>query len=360
MKSFTGMLSGVVFTIVGIPILSSAAAPFSQDISAMLINTATIAYDKSQYGHGSFDVIDYNPLLLVAYKSSMFMEAAVDLALDDQGNTNTNLNNLNINLMLFDDVILGAGKFDSALGKFVANLSPPWINRLPTAPVGFNSEEAAPQSEIGLELRGGIAVFENQKANYNFFLTNGPRAILDPTNTVVDHISTDGFGDSEGNYAFGTRLGYLPIPAFEIGISAALGKVAVLDTTGSTVLDEDRQYNVYGADASYKCHAISLRAEIIQQQIGSDSNEVSPQSGKWQAWYLQGAYLFPSYSLEPVLRYGQYNPADPTQYQKQLAVGLNYWLTPSMVAQAAYHFNNGQAGSDADADLTTVQLVINF
>ena len=59
-------------------------------------------------------------------------------AINDQGGTDVSLDNQN--LFINDYMIFGIGKFDSALGSFIQNLSPSWVNRLPDSPVGFSSD----------------------------------------------------------------------------------------------------------------------------------------------------------------------------------------------------------------------------
>lgn len=72
---------------------------------------------------------------------------------------------------------MAAGEFDSALGYFQQNLSPAWINRLPAAPPGFSSNQAAPQAEVGLQLRGAFPFFSESKVNYIIFVSNGQQGL---------------------------------------------------------------------------------------------------------------------------------------------------------------------------------------
>lgn len=305
--------------------------------------------------------MDFNPILLFTYKDLVFLRSAIDFALDDQGNTQTSLNYTNINLFLNDYASFGAGKFDSALGYFVQNLSPSWINKLPQAPAGFNSDQAAPQADVGIQLRGGFPLFSTAKGNYYIYVANGPRGLVDTTNVVLDHISTNGFTNNLGNYVVGSRLGFLLIPKLEIGISAAIGKLALLDMAdGTTVLQRGRRYSALGADISYKYNNLDLRGEIIQQQVSSQVGSFIPQAERWKAWYLQAAYRFPSANWEPVVRYGKFTSPISSQQQGQFTFGLDYWFAPSIAAQAAFEINHGQKGSGNNANLFLIQLVFGF
>jgi hypothetical protein len=332
------------------------------DITALIAGGASTGYSKLDGTNGSFNVLDFNPLFLFTYKDLLLLRASVNFELDDQGSTQTSLDFVSMNLLMHDYASLGIGKFDSGLGQFVQNLSPSWINALPDSPVGFDGDQAAPQSEIGLQLRGGFPLPLDTNANYTLFVANGPRAMVDQPNMVIDHISTDGFPKNFENYIYGGRIGFLPISNMEVGFSAAAGKLALLDLAdGSTLLQESRNYNVLGADASYKWDSLSLRAEIIQQKVTKEkSSNVVPRGGTWRAWYLQAAYLIPTTAWEPVVRYGQYKADSAINNQKQWAFGINYWFSSCLAAKAAYEINDGQEGTDADKNNFIIKLVYGF
>lgn len=336
------------------------------DISAAVVGGASAGYSKPSSQNGSFNILDFNPIFLFSYDDLLFLRGALDFQIDDYGNTQTSLDYTNLNLFLSNYATFGVGKFDSAIGYFVQNLSPAWINKLPTPPVGFDSDEAAPQAEVGIQLRGGFPLFGDAHANYIFYLSNGPQGFVDTTNNVIDYIDTDGFTNSFGNYVVGGRLGFLPIPDLEIGISAAGGKLVLLDSSdGTTVLQNGRDYNVLGADISYTKNNLDLRGEIVQQQVSSQENSkewgIAPQGEKWTAWYLQAAYRFPSTNWEPVVRYGNFTaPLLSQLQQRQWAFGINYWFAPSIAAQAAYEVNHGQRCTSNNANMMLIQLVFGF
>ena len=343
------------------PAVSTPLTWQGPDITALIVGGASAGYSKPSAQYGSFNILDLNPIFLFSYKDLLFLRAAVDFSIDAQGNTQTNLNYVNLNLFLNDYAVLGAGKFDSALGYFGQNLSPAWINKLADTPTGFNNNQAAPQADVGLRLNGGVPLFNNAKANYSFFVSNGSQGLVDTTNIVIDNINTGGFTNNYGNYVIGARLGFLPIPRLEIGISVAEGKLVLLDgADGITVLQQGRHYNVLGADISYKWDNLDLRGEIIQQQVSYQASSIVPQAERWKAWYLQAAYRIPSTKLEPVVRYGKFTSPVSSQQQGQLALGLDYWFAPSIDAQIEYEINHGQTGSGNNANLFLMQFVFGF
>lgn len=333
----------------------------SPDVSGLFTGGASAGYSVPSNQSGSFNVLDFNPLFLFRYKDFLLMESSVDFSLDDDANTNVSLDTLNFNLMVNDAMVFGIGAFDSPLGYFVQNLSPSWINKLPTLPAGFDSDEAAPQSQLGSQLRGGFYLFSNLKMNYIAFVANGPRAYADDTTGLIDYISTDPFPNNYGNFIGGGRVGILPIPDLEIGLSGAGGKLALFDLNSNLTLGEPgRDYTSLGADLSFRWRNWDLRAEVIKQQVGSLKTSLFPQGAGWKAWYLQAAYLIPATKLQPVVRWGGYTSPVSSQSQHQVTLGLDYWFAPSLALQAAYEFNNGQAGTDSDSNLFLIQLVYGF
>lgn len=331
------------------------------DISALITGAASVGYSKPFGETSSFNILDLNPVFLFSYRDLLLMRSALDFALNDEGGTDVSLDILNLNLFVNDYITFELGKFDSALGSFVQNISPPWINRLPDSPIGFDGDQAAPQSQIGVQLQGGLQLNENVAMNYSFFLANGPQAFVDTTNVGIDHISTDGFINNYGIFFVGGRLGILPIPKLEIGISAASGKLALIDINDNTnVLERNRNYQVFGADAAYKPGNWDFRAEYIQQQIRSRCESIVPEGEKWKAWYVQAAYWIPNTKVEPVVRYGKYYSPFSNQDQQQLTFGLDYWFASSVVAQVAYELNNGQHGADSNTNLFLIQLVFGY
>jgi hypothetical protein len=338
--------------------------PFSwqgSDISALIVGGASAGYSKPSGNYGSFNILDFNPIFLFSYKESVFLRSSVDFSVDDYANTDVGLNYANINLFLTDYIVLGIGSFDSALGYFSPNLAPAWINRMPDAPVGFNADQAAPQAEVGMRLQGGFPVLCTMKANYILFISNGDQAFVDTTNLVIDHIGTDGYTNSFGNYVYGGRLGFLPITNLEIGVSAAEGKLTLLNLAdGVTQLQRSRPYHVLGTDISFKPGNWEFRGEYIQQLVSSQSDSIVPQGQKWRAWYAEAAYWFPGTKFEPVVRYSKFTAPAASQEQQQWAIGLDYWIAPSIVGQASFERNKGQAGSDTNDNLFLIQLAFGY
>jgi hypothetical protein len=331
-----------------------------RDITSVIVGSASAGYSKTPKDNGSFNILDYNPLFLVSYKDEFFLRASVDFSLDDEGDTSVSLDYSNINMVLNDYMVLGAGKFDSALGYFVQNLSPAWINRLPDAPVGFDGDQAAPQAEVGMRMQGGFPICDTMKGNYILYVVNGDRGFVDTTKMVIDHIGSDGYTKNFGNYVSGGRVGFLPISEIEVGVSAAGGRIALIDLDDSSLLQRSRNYYAIGGDITYRPENWVFRGEYIQQQINSRCGRIVPQKQVWKAGYLQASYKIPKTQWEPVVRYGKFLAPVSRQKQQQWAFGLDYWFAPSIVIQAAYEINSGHHGTPADDNLFIIQFAYGF
>ncbi len=334
----------------------------SPDFSGLITGGASAGFSVPSGKNGNFDLLNFNPMFLFRYKDLLLLHADLDFGLDDDGNTQADLGNLNLNLFLNDYMVFQIGQFDSPLGYFAQNLSPDWINRLPTPPVGFDDDQAAPQNALGSSLRGGFNIFSTPiHINYILFVANGPRAIADPDTGLIDYVATDSFPKNYNSFISGGRIGILPIPRLEIGFSGAAGKAAVFGLASNMQIPEkNRSYESLGADISYKWRQWDLRGEAIEQEIGGNSNSEYPKKGKWKAWYLQAAYWIPCTKIQPIVRWGGYSSPVGSDGQHQVALGLDYWFAPSIVAKAAYEFNFGQRGSDANKNAFIIQFAIGF
>jgi len=251
-----------------------------------------------------------------------------------------------------------AGKFLSPIGFFRRNLHPAWVNKLPSRPVGFSKGQAAPVADIGVQLRGGfpLSVANDRYVNYSIFVSNGPMLSLNAAGNAIDFIDTEGFvTDPDGNKLFGGRIGVIPFPGLELGVSGAYGDAAV-----NMAGEPDRAYHVLDFDANYQWRNLGLRAEYAKQQVNSAATSVAPNGQRWETYYVQASYRWLPTKFESVIRYSDFNTSHADQNQEQWAVGLNYLFAPNVIAKLAYEFNSGLKNTPTDADRTILQLSYGF
>ncbi|MDF1880196.1 porin [Sulfurimonas sp. MAG313] len=238
---------------------------------------------------------------------------------------------------------LQIGKFMSPLGQFVQNQHPSWINKLPNTPVGFGHDGAAPTSNVGIALRGGLPKMGSIRSNYVSFVSNAPTFGEAADGDVV--IDANG-KTSSGNASktWGGRFAINPVGNMEIGVSGAIGKVSeeltLLTVVNGTEGDKiSRDYNVFGADLMYNLEGVDLKAEYIQQKIGENESSTL-EGGLWRAWYAQASYQMNWLRFEPVLRYSDYH--NPETNKNQWALGVNYLFSNNVIAKVAYEYNTNE------------------
>lgn len=353
---------------------------------------ADVGYASNENEDGSFNLGSFSPIFHYQYRDLVMLESELEIEVDDTGETEVALEYLTIDLFLNDYLTLVGGKFLSPVGQFRQNLHPSWINKLASEPPGFGHDGAAPTSELGFQARGGFQM-GNMFANYAASIGNGPElnSTFEDDEFELEGIVAEGFGsDADGEKVVGGRIGLIPFPGLEIGISAATGKATVTaielehgdeeqaheepephDEEGPGEDEPEfafdlsneppRDYDVFGADFAWGLSNFRLRGEYVKSKVGEDTVGLTASpSATWRSWYTQGSYLFPQTKWETALRYTDFDSPHSSQDQKQWAVGLNYLFSSSVIGKMSYEFNDGEQGSQADFNRWLFQLAYGF
>ena len=319
---------------------------------------ASADYVSVEDGPSAF-VANFNPMFHFLYDNKILWEAELEVEVEENGDTSIGVEYTTVDWFLNDKLTLIAGKFLSPVGNFRQNIHPSWINKLPSAPPGFGHDGAAPISEVGVQLRG-VAPMGKSKLNYAFYLGNGPK--VEGEDGEIHAIEAEGFAsDPDDQKVFGGRVAFLPIPSLEIGVSGATGDVAVVEDDGMDVEgDPKRGYDVVGLDASYRWKNLDLRGEYVSQEIDENPLSIAPEGGKWETWYAQAAYQFAEGKWEGVVRYTDFKSPHADDTQEQLALGINYLITPSAMLKFGYESNTGEPGEVTDADRWLIQIAYGY
>jgi len=326
-----------------------------------LAGYAAFDFKSAQDGNAEFSGVKFAPIFHAKYGDIFQFEGEIEFTTDTAGETVIELEYAAGTIFLNDYMGLQLGKFMSPLGQFVQNQHPSWINKLPSAPLGFGHDGAAPTSYVGAALRGGLPKVAGLRHNYALFVANAPTfgqaADGDTVVAVTGKTSTNG-----AQLNVGGRYALNPIGGMEIGISGAYGKIAeqLTATTiiGGSVADQliNRDYAAYGADFMYNINSFDIKAEYIQQDIGE--NDLSQLvGGTWKAVYAQFSYQFGSVPLEPVIRYSKYS--NPEAEKSQIAAGLNYLFANNLIVKIAYESTNNDTTSTT-SDSVQAQLAFGF
>lgn len=330
-----------------------------------LAGYGSVGYTDNKDTKGRFNQVQFSPIFHYQYKDLMMLESELEISNTADGETKTELEYLSLDLFLNDYTTLVAGKFLSPIGQFRQNLHPGWINKLPSAPPGFGHDGAAPISETGAQLRGGFPLAD-MRANYALYVGNGPEleAVTEGSDVELEGIIAEGrTADSDGSKVWGARLGLLPMPGLEIGLSAATGKAAVTLLDGTSIGGQSkRDYDVLGMDFSWRWGALRTRGEFVQSKVGADTSggATASSAAKWRSWYLQASQRLGQSKFEGVLRYTDFDSPHAAEDQRQIALGVNYLFAPNVIAKAAYEFNDGQSNSETNADSLLLQLSYGF
>lgn len=328
-----------------------------------LAGYGAVGYEDSDSGNDRFNEVLFAPIFHYQYKDLMMLESELEITVEEDGSTATNLEYLSLDLFLHDYAVLVGGKFLSPLGQFRQNLHPSWINKLPSSPPGFGHDQAAPVSDVGLQLRGGFPV-GGARSNYAVYVSNGPvlEAETEDGEVELEAVEAEGVtSDDDGSKVVGGRFALLPIPALEVGVSFATGEASVASLDGASVSgDPAHDYDVFGADAVWYWNNLQVRGEYVKTEVSANAASVAESGGDWEAWYAQLSYQLLPTKWEGVLRYGDYDSPHTSLDQQQLAVGINYLFAPNVIAKFAYEFNDGASGAASDDDNLQLQMAYGF
>lgn len=319
-----------------------------------------VGYANRRGMNSSFGEVGFNPIFHYQYKDLLLFETELEIMSNAEGEAEFGLEYANMNVFANDYLTAFGGKFLSPIGYFIQNLHPAWINKFPSKPPGFEEEGGAvPVSDIGAGIKGGVPFGSGMKANYTLYVGNGPRLELSGAGDEIESIAaTGGTTNPSKHKLVGGRLGFLPIPNLELGLSAAHSRVAVAPE-GAPV-EASRTYSVVGADFGWRWRGLDLHGEYMRSRVGDLDTSVAPLGGTWKTHYVQAAYRIPGTKWEPLLRYGKFTSPHADQDLKQLGLGVDYWFESDIVGKLAYERNDGEPGTPNDANRVLLQFAFGF
>ena len=319
---------------------------------------------NSSFGFGTF-----SPIFHFQYDDFFLFEAEPSLTFNDDGGTEIDLEYAQFNLILNDYVTLSAGKIVSPVGQFASRLHPAWINKLPDAPPGFGHDGIQPSSELGIQFSGGVPLGGDMVGTYAIAVGNGPR--------IGFHgIELEGFsGDNNQNKAVQGRFGFLPMPYLEFGGSFMVATAPGMPAPAGPVTEGD--FKLWGVDAAYTRGPLNVRGELLKGSLGSYQGAADPgdavtqllPGSDWTAWYAQASYRLSGITdtpilkdLEPVIRYSEFDVDGnfSGEGQRQITIGLNYIIAPSIIAKVALQRRDFQAPGAANENRMLAQIAYGF
>ena len=163
-----------------------------------------------------------------------------------------------MDVKLGEPLILRAGFFEVPVGAFNEYLYPDFLRITGSQPLFSRSVVPALWSEVGLQVRGRIALESATHLTYAAFVSNGlQQADAMPNDGMIEEggdISAMRFNDRDrfsADKAFGGRLG-LEVRDFDVGVSGYTGRYTV---------EADRRLSMADIDLSYRGKYLTFRSE---------------------------------------------------------------------------------------------------
>ena len=325
---------------------------------------------------------NWEPMVLYRPTDWILFEGELEGSFGQTG-TGTDLPLADIQITLNDYMMIVAGLFDQPFGDWYEAQSPMWVNRFVSAPLPFGVEAVVPPSEIGLQLRGGLQWGDiGQDVDYTVWGGNGPNFSEPVPGAAVGGPTAIASSQTNGK-SIGARVRFYPFP-----LDAHLGRLELGASTYNGKWMNGNWFNSWGVDFNYFNGNLQMRGEWVeayrQMQNGfSQDNR--------QGWYLQAGYFLNGinipglpaglsnylHRLEPLVRYSGVNqhavaiddihgatgigvgglqaglipdfglsgsPALFAPHSREVALGLDYWIAPSIVWQNEFDIELPGAG----------------
>lgn len=315
-----------------------------------------------------------SPLFLWEPTDRLLVTAAFDLAVGTD-TTGVSSSSINVNIaeasfIVNDNLIVGGGLFVVPFGQYHNHFDPPWIEKLPDAPLAFGGSAIGPGSEVGIFAHGAAPIsclhapFSSPKLVYDAYVTNGGQLnTTDPA--AAGSLNFSDFTDLNNGKSVGGRIGFLPFPSIETGYSVQYGQA-------SPVGFQKAYYLLQAADLNWVqlCRPLggvfTTRAEWIWSNVENVTYDANGKLGFGPlnfGNYRNGGYGEIAYrptlaankvirDLEFIFRYDFVRvpmKAPGGETEQRYEIGVDYWLTPSFVLKVAYAIDHRKVAPSENA-----------
>lgn len=379
-----------------VPFPAQAQEEADEDSLWPLSNMVLTGYAYAGYGarfatdfEHDFDV-HFAPIFLFDFGSDLLFATELEFELHGDG-ASFEMEYAQMSYLGFERLILTAGKFLLPFGHFGERFHPAWINRMPSMPLLYAHAHGgvAPDyallpvlSDVGAMARYTMPFGTRWQADLSGWVSQGPTladhgeadaahsptgtsggpalvaaagrglpgAQVDPFRTRIAYHEVDdehddeapfdiptvahgvNFSSESSNRQLGGGIALLRPPAFEVYLSGFHAKY-----------DPDDSLDLIGANlaAEWRRGELEVRGEgvVVWQEFLDHGDPVYLRS---PGYYVQGARRVGSW--EPVVRWSHLpdatvNGETARHGGQQLALGLNYWLQPSIPFKTAYEWN---------------------
>jgi len=229
------------------------------------------------------------PIFLFQMSEKIHIEAEIEFATTATGETETILEYANMHYFFNDNTIITAGKFLLPFGQFGANLHPTWINKAASNPGiygghggnGSLNGVTGIMNDIGVNVANVWILGDAGRIFTDFYSVSGPRQEAGHGGGVDREVKK---GDNNDTFAFGGRVAYAFLPAYEVGYSYY---------SGAYSNDGDLNYTAYTIDFNWIGSFASIRGEIFgstAETEGVINNEDAVKDFSKSGFYIQGTW----------------------------------------------------------------------
>ena len=314
------------------------------------------------------------PLILWQPTDKFLFETSFDIGIGtDPTNASSTTFDLDIadaSYILNDYMLVGGGLFTTPFGQYHNHFDPPWITKFPDDPLAFGAQSIAPEHAVGAFVKGAIPI-STSKVTYDVYVSNGANLITNDPN-ASGQLNFDEFSDLNNNKSVGGRIGFLPMHNMEMGYSAASAQVNTDGFPTTYALLQAVDFN-YRPIVDALGGQFDLQAEWVWSNVDRQTYDPTGSQGFGPISFnndRNGGYVELTYratksdievirNLEYGFRYDRVSTslaAPGADRESRYTLGLDYWITPTIVLQTAYEFDFQKPNPNANALL--IQLGI--
>lgn len=311
--------------------------------------------------------------MLFQISDRFLFESELEFALE-RGVTEAELEYAQADFSVTNNLTLVAGKFLLPFVNFSERYHPTWINRFVSTPplYGGHHGSAGPAepllpvlTDVGAQVRGSFPVGRFGFITGAIFVSQGPLSEDEHEEeeeeedhgavSVPEVVHGTTFTDNNEDKMVGGRVGFGLAPYFEVNVS---GMTGAYDAAG------DLRFSALGAHAEARHKNLMLHSELIQtiQEVPEDDVLEGDDTVSRTGYWVQTSYRWNKW--EPLVRWSQIfdgKLGDETLFEagQQLALGLDYWIEPSLFIKAEYLLNF-EGGTDVDNNRVALQIGFGF
>jgi hypothetical protein len=319
-------------------------------------------------------------LFLYRLNDWLLFQGVIDAAFPSGSGADIDVPVAAAHIFLNDYLEVYAGIYDLPFGDFIEDTSVFWANRFVTNPLPYGTATIIPDGDLGAQLRGGLQWGDlGQDVDYTAYVSNGPLYDTSlPMPAVGQYFNgPNNISTSANTKAFGGRVRVYPLPLdldwgrLELGASSYDGK-----------WESGMWLTSWGVDFNYRKSSFEARGEYLASHRQMPQVPGAPTADNRQGWFVQGGYYLTRFQsallpkdlvqkiqkLELLVRYAGLNqravvqdelPTTPgslgedaspslfVPHPREVALGLNYWIEPSVVWKLEFDMELPRAGGQS-------------